>query len=357
MYSDYLEIENGTERIYVDEISKSGDSVWIRLPVFDSEIRCLYNSGQLTGNFINHSRKTNQVLPFRAMHNISWRFSDKPERTLYNLNGKWKVTWDKEEGENKYAIGLFEQSGNALSGTFLTPTGDYRYLSGEIGGKRLWLSAFDGSHAFLFTATFQKDGSLKGEFFSGSHWHDTWTAKRDDSFRLPDPDSLTRMNPGEERISFSFPDAYNNTVSLQDAAYKDKVVIVQLMGSWCPNCMDESLYLGALYDMYKDFGLEVIALDYERNTDTLTAFRNIRRMKAQLELGYPVLFAGSANKTEASKTLPMLNRIMAYPTTIVIGRDGRVRKIHTGFSGPASGAEYDRFTASFRNFIEKLLKE
>ena len=53
----------------------------------------------------------------------------------------------------------------------------------------------------------------------------------------------------------------------------------------------------------------------------------------------------------------MLNHILSYPTTIFIDKKGSVRKIHTGFNGPATGKEYDDFKAEFEGFIELLNNE
>jgi len=72
---------------------------------------------------------------------------------------------------------------------------------------------------------------------------------------------------------------------------------------------------------------------------------------------YPVLFAGTNDRTSAAKSLPMLNHILGYPTTIFIDKKGNVRKIHTGFSGPATGNDYTRFKESFIRFIDKLIAE
>ena len=56
-----------------------------------------------------------------------------------------------------------------VTGTFLTETGDYRYLEGVVDGDSLKLSCFDGSHAFLFHAALDQD-SFRGRFWSGTHW-------------------------------------------------------------------------------------------------------------------------------------------------------------------------------------------
>jgi thiol-disulfide isomerase/thioredoxin len=57
------------------------------------------------------------------------------------------------------------------------------------------------------------------------------------------------------------------TVSLAGYRYKNKVVIVQILGSWCPNCMDETAYMVNYYKKYHNKGVEVVGLAYERSND------------------------------------------------------------------------------------------
>ncbi|HRH67762.1 MAG TPA: TlpA family protein disulfide reductase, partial [Bacteroidia bacterium] len=169
-YESSLDLINGEERINVKEIRIDRDSVFIQLPVFNSEFRCKSDGQSLTGNFYNYTRKSNNILAFQAEQNVGYRFSDKPEHTPFNLTGRWQAFFDDQDPESKMSVAIFQQTGNRLTGTFLTTTGDYRYLEGEVSGNRLALSAFDGSHAFLFTATILDDGSMIGDFFSGSHY-------------------------------------------------------------------------------------------------------------------------------------------------------------------------------------------
>jgi thiol-disulfide isomerase/thioredoxin len=182
-------------------------------------------------------------------------------------------------------------------------------------------------------------------------------AKRNDNAELPNPDSLTFLKPGFKKLEFAFPDADSNMVSLSDKKFKKKVVVVQIMGSWCPNCMDETKFLADYYSKNKNRGFEIIGLDYERIAKFSTAKNNLLRLKKQYNIDYTLLFAGSTDKASRAKTLPMLNDILAFPTTIYLDKKGRVRKIHTGFSGPATGRYYEKWKEDFSGFIDKLLDE
>ena len=357
VYESNLDLMNGEERINLSDITYTSDSVFLQLPVFNSEFRCKMNDRNLSGNFYNYTRKSNNILSFEAEQNAAYRFSEKPESPYMNLSGRWQAIFDDEAPESKMSVALFHQDGNHLTGTFLTTTGDYRYLEGEVSGQKVSLSAFDGSHAFLFTATIQKDGTLIGDFYSGTHYHETWSAFRNEKAELPDAESLTFIKPGYDKLDFKFPDEYGDSLSIRDPQFLNKVLIVTLTGTWCPNCMDETRFLVDFYSTYKAKGVEIIALDYERVLDSATVKKSISKLKKQLGVEYPVLFAGTNDREEAAKTLPMLNRILGYPTTIVIDKKGIVRKIYTGFSGPATGADYVSFKESFLRFINKLIVE
>ena len=349
-----IEFINDRERIKVTEISYGGDSVFIRMPVFDSEFRCLMKGDSLVGNFLNHARTKDNIIPFRASYGRSEPLVNSFE--LNNFEGRWEVTFEGDEPPMNKAVGEFSQIGNHITGTFLTPTGDYRYLEGYADGNRFYLSCFDGSHLFYFDAEINPDDVLEGNYYSGKHWHDTWKAFRNADASLPHPDSLTFLKKGYDKLSFTFPDMDSNLVSLSDKKFEGKVVVVQIMGTWCPNCLDETEFLAPFYKKYKSKGVEIIALDYERIPVFATARNNLRRLKERYDIQYTLLFAGTTDKEKREKTLPMLNTIVSFPTTIIIDKQGRVRNIHTGFSGPATGVYFEKWKEDFIRMIDNLLQ-
>ena len=350
-----LQVINAQERISVTEITYADDSVFIRMPVFDSEIRCRINGDSLKGNFLNHARTNFNVIPFTAAYGRNTPLVNSYE--LKNFEGRWEVTFAGDEPPLNKAIGEFSQQGNHITGTFLTPTGDYRYLDGYADGAKMYLSCFDGSHLFYFDAEINPDEVLEGNFYSGAHWHDTWKAFRNEQAALPNPDSLTFLKKGFDKIKFTFPDTDSNLVSLSDNRFEGKVVVIQIMGTWCPNCMDETEYLAPFYKKYSARGLEIIGLDYEKIPVFHTARKNLLRLKERYGIEYPLLFAGTTDKEKREKTLPMLNAIISFPTTIILDKKGRVRNIHTGFSGPATGIYFEKWKNDFNGMVEKLLTE
>jgi thiol-disulfide isomerase/thioredoxin len=349
-----IEFVNAQERIKVNEISYAEDSVFIKMPLFDSELRCKIKSDTLTGNFLNHARIRDNVIPFKASYGRSEPLVNSFE--LNNFEGRWEVTFAGDEPPLNKAVGEFSQQGNHVTGTFLTPTGDYRYLEGYADGNKMYLSCFDGSHLFYFDAEINPDDVLDGNYYSGKHWHDTWKAFRNENATLPDPDSLTFLKKGYDKINFTFPDSDSNLVSLSDPKFQGKVVIVQIMGTWCPNCMDETEFLSPFYKKHKD-RVEIIGLDYERIPTFATAKKNLLRLKERYDIDYTLLFSGSTDQDKRDKTLPMLNSIISFPTTIIIDKKGRVRNIHTGFSGPATGIYFEKWKQDFVGLVDKLLAE
>lgn len=346
---------NGEEKIKAEEVKEKGDSMFIKMPFFDSRFLLKKTSeNKLRGHW-----KKGENYSMKATASFSPNRFDRDASTTgesKNIEGKWEVVFS-EGTENEYnAIGVFKQEENNLSGTFITETGDYRFLDGVVSKDSLFLSTFDGSHAFLFKASLTGD-SLKGVFHSGSHWKESWVAFKNEDAGLRHPDSLTYLKEGFDKIKFSFPDLDSQLVSLSDEKYKNKVVIVTIMGSWCPNCMDEASYLSGLYKKYNEKGLEIIALAFERSEDFNLAAKRVSEFKNKIGADYKFLIAGKSGKEEASKKLPMLNEIISYPTAIYIDRNGKIRKIHTGFYGPGTGKYFIEFAENTELFINKLLAE
>ncbi|MDJ0927533.1 MAG: TlpA disulfide reductase family protein, partial [Gammaproteobacteria bacterium] len=184
-----------------------------------------------------------------------------------------------------------------------------------------------------------------------------WNARRNDEFRLLDPTTLTYLKPGYDTIDFSFPDLEGNLVSPGDARFDGQVLLVILGGSWCSTCHDEAQFMVPFYAEHHDRGLEVIYVMFEYSdrfedvADQLYAFRDRYRIE------HPILFAGDAARDSRGSLLPMLNNIVAFPTTLFVDRQGRVRRIHTAFPGPATGQEHEDYKREFRAFVDSLLRE
>ncbi|SKC89371.1 TlpA disulfide reductase family protein [Ohtaekwangia koreensis] len=353
-YDIYL--RNADERLLLDEVKIYGDSVDIGLHIFDANIKAHVKGDTLQGEFIKNYEKDFNI-PFTAVYGQSFRFEKAgAQKDIPDFSGKYAVTFIHEFDTTK-AVGIFHQQGDSVTGTFLTPTGDYRYLQGNVVNSLMQLSTFDGNHAYIFRATKKDDGKLIGEFISGKNHMEFWEAEKDENASLPDPESLTYLKPGYERIEFNFPDVNGKPVSLNDEKYKNKVVILQMFGTWCPNCLDETMFLSPWYNENKKRGVEIIGLAYERKPDFDYASGRVKKMIDKLKVNYDFVIAGTNNKAQAAETLPMLNKVVAFPTTIFIGKDGKVKKIHTGYSGPGTGFYYEVGIQKFNETVNELLNE
>jgi peroxiredoxin len=356
-----VEIMNGEEKIVVDEITETADSIKFKMPLYDSEFLCEIKPGgkELEGEWFNHAKKENNEIPFKAWWGREYN-CDKSLPVFNALkNAKWEVTFSPNTPQSTKAIGLFQfnSSEHKLTGTFLTESGDYRYLSGYACTDWAYLSCFDGAHAYFFRWKIQPDSTLTGDFYSGSQGYEKWIAKRNPRFELRNADSLTYLKKGYDRIDFKFKNTEGLEVSSRDEKFKNKVLVIQIMGTWCPNCMDETRYYAELYPRYKDKGLEVVALAFEKSTDPVVAKATIMRWKSRFQIGYDILVTSKTGAAGASEALPMLNAVWAFPTTIYVDKKGRVRKIYTGFSGPGTGSYYEKYKEENERFLEKLLME
>jgi thiol-disulfide isomerase/thioredoxin len=357
-----LYVINATDKLLVDDVKVNGDSLFIKMPFFDSEFKAKLNTdSSVEGVWIRHLADKDVSIPFSALAGVAERFKVNTPAAAANVSGRWVTQFVSAKDKGKTpstAIGEFKQSGNTVHGTFLTTTGDYRFLDGVVDGDTLRLSTFDGSHAYLFTAVVGKDSITNGRFFAGiGDGLENWSAVKNDTARLPDERTIATMKPGQQQLNFTFPDLNGNKVSIKDDRFKNKVVIITLMGSWCPNCMDETGFLSTWYDKNKDRGVEVIGLAYERTTDFEKSKKSLEGFLKRFNVKYPVLITGvtPADPEKGEKTLPQLTGIKGFPTTIFIDKKGNVQEVHTGFSGPGTGEHYEQFQADFNRLVSGML--
>jgi thiol-disulfide isomerase/thioredoxin len=347
---------NGDEKLAFDTLFISNDSLHLRMELFDAEITAKISDSTLHGVFSKKMADLSiRQAEFSAVLGETNRF-----KTTQNSAGIKEIAPQYAvnfiDGDVTYqAVGLFKQNGEKVTGTFLTTTGDYRYLDGVVDGDSLKLSCFDGNHVFLFTAKIEKDKLVNGKFCSSITYLETWEGIADSNAKLPDANTLTYLKPGYTKLDFSFADENGKQISINDEAYKGKITIVQVLGTWCPNCMDETKFLADFSTKHPE--IKIIGLAFEKSTDPAFALPKIAKMKKRFGVTYPVLIAGKNDKADASEKLPMLNKIISFPTTIVIDKKGIVRKVHTGFSGPGTGEYYIQFVEEFNRFIDKLEKE
>lgn len=360
-------IRNGAEEIEV-LFERAGGRIVLDFPHYDSRIEADAGPDQILHGEWRKTREDGvAVMPFSARRidrpgeflrfNTTLIRRDRP-RPLDMPATRWKI----EFAESGPAIGrftpVFGQPGavHVVHGTIETTTGDYRFLEGVetiIGpdGRGLTLSVFDGAHAFLIVGDADPAGErMIGDFYSGNWFHEAFTAERladDDPYILPDPFSEVALTTGDGRLRIP---------ALDSPRYRGRPVIVQIFGTWCPNCHDETPALVDLHRRYSNAGLEVLGLAYEVTGDDDRSRRQVGRFIERYNIPWEIVIAGTSDKDQASSTLPDISRVKSFPTTIWIGRDGVVRAIHSGFAGPATGAEHTRLLAEFDRLTRGIVE-
>jgi len=352
-----INIQNGSEKFSLGESFFRGDSLVIPFDLYDSEIvGFLTSSKKMNGYWI--MKRNGQAIfriPLEASYGSKERYSNlKPSKI--NVSGNWKADFWNDENTHSPGIGMFKQVGNSVTGTFLKTSGDYRFLQGNVSGDSLFMSYFDGSYCMQIRVKV-RGKEFTGNFYTGLAGKRNLKAKLDPTASLPDLKKVTYLKPGFERIDFSLPDPDGQLISLKDPKYHGKVVVIELMGSWCPNCIDESRFLAPYYKKNKSKGLEVIGLSFEYSDDMKISGPKIKNFITKIGIPYPIVLAGKPDDPTIEKVLPMLYKINGYPTTFIIDKQGKVREIHTGFSGPGTGAYHTDWIQEFDKTIQALLTE
>jgi peroxiredoxin len=351
---------NGSRRdnFHVQKIGK--DSVFIKMNTYDAALVAkIEDDGTLSGEYrsLVPGFRGNS-LPFTAEYGKSYRFVEpgKDVAPVANLTGKWELkVYSKEQVPNKIAV--LKQTGNKLTGVIMQVTGDSRELEGTVQGDQFELSGFTGPSPKIYRGKINADGTLSGEIGSGIYDNTKFDAVKDDKAELPDPYKLTFLKEGYKKLDFTFPDLNGKPVSLSDDKYKGKVVIVEIIGTWCPNCTDQTVFLSPWFNKNQQRGVEAIALGFEQKDSLEYARYTLGKLRDKYNVKYDILFGGLADKKLVSQKLPALNKFVAFPTTIIIDRKGEVREIYTGYTGTVTGKYYKDYEKKFNALLDKLLAE
>ena len=177
---------------------------------------------------------------------------------------------------------------------------------------------------------------------------------RDPLFALPKADTLTYLVDGSDDLHLEIPE---KNYTFPNESTEGKVQILQIMGTWCPNCMDESRYLVEVYEKYKGQDLAITGFCFERGATPELRQEIVDGYQKNMSIPYKLIEAGSLRANAASQVFNQLNHIMSYPTLIVVDKTGKVAKIHTGFSGPATGEVYVEYVNEMDALLEELLAE
>ncbi|MBL7699752.1 MAG: TlpA family protein disulfide reductase [Chitinophagaceae bacterium] len=345
---------NAAEKFETGIISFKNDSLFIPLDQFDNELALQVKGNKLSG-VLRKQDHTGTPLLVTAEKNKTHRFAESKNIPPKEISGSYNLEFTFESGKKEKSVAIFKQDGKKLTGTFLKESGDARYLEGITEGNKFYLSSFIGSSPGYYTGTVNDDGTIKGEQV-GSRIRHSFKGKRDDNAALPDATIELPDDAREKLRRFSFPDIEGNIVSPEDEKYKNKVVIIPITGTWCPNCIDEAAFLSPWYKENRGRGVEIITIHYERQTDTAYYRKVMSRFRKRFDIHYDQVFGGISNSDTVRKSL-LLPGFRAFPTTLFIDRKGRISKIHSGYSGPATGKFYEEFIREFNEEVDKLLRE
>jgi thiol-disulfide isomerase/thioredoxin len=353
-----LTIYNGKEVYQIVVKKQVGDTTVYGFPAQDAEWRIAYNKdfSDARGWWINYNKKTPVRYPVH-LHKTILQLTE-VEQTPFNVSGKWKVLFQPGTPDEEMLVGVFQQDrGNFVYGSFLSETGDYRYLHGEVSDGKLHLQTYTGYWAFVVEAQLINNNEMTGVFYSGGKSSTQFKAIKDETVQLRDEAELTYLIKRDERVVLNNVSKLNGRKTNLDLAKKGQVTLIQIMGTWCPNCIDETQLLKELKDSYAAQGLEIVGLGFEVGTDSKKQRSRLKKFAKDLQVNYPVYLAGTSSKEAAAAYFPMLNGIMSFPTSILVDREGKVIAIHTGFSGPATGTAYTELVKKYKQEIEGALSE
>ncbi len=327
-----------------------GDSVVFELADYAATIAARISGDSLLGTYRNVGNRGPRVIPVRAARG-RWPVTPAPAA----LVGRWDATFFSDFGSSPRVFEL--RNGSAgLEGTLISNTGDYGHFAGSVRGDSFALAHFDGSFVYLLAGALHGD-TLRGVFHAGLTTETPWIAVRSTGTpHLKAPTEITSADTTAP-LRFAFPDLDGKPVTEHDPRFRGKVVLVDVFGTWCPTCHDAAPALVRLYHKYHGRGLEIVGLAYEVTGDSAIDRRQVRRYRDKFGITFPLLLAGINDTEAAAATLPQLHGFTSFPTTIFLGRDGRVRRVHAGFYGPATGAQHARLISDFEREIERLLRE
>jgi thiol-disulfide isomerase/thioredoxin len=344
---------NGDERVTSTSGTLTGSTLVLDFADYATRLSATEEGGILRGTYGNKLQGVHEV-ELRRHRVLSSSAVGAPD-----ISGLWTLPIESSKGEHAWRL-IVRQHHSDVSGAILRVDGDTGLLVGHYQDGQFVLNHFDGGRALQVTIIPRQDGELD-VMLRGAHApSQTLTAVRPAEALakgLPSPSVFTghtTMKNPTEPLRFSFPDLSGKVVSNSDPQFKNKVLVINITGSWCPNCHDEAPFLVEMYHRYHELGLEVVAIDFE----DAEQLGNPTRLPAFIKhygIDYTYLLAGTTSELAAK--IPQADRLNAWPTTFFVGRDGRVRTIHTGFAAPASGAFHTELRHEFAGTVERLLAE
>lgn len=345
---------NGKERRVVKNAIIKGDSITIPMDPFDVAIKVKITAMGMTGSYIKYYRGVE--LPFSAAFGKARFVKKSTKPSPIKLSSRWSMTFNPETNDSSIAVGLFTLQGSAVTGTILTGVSDYRYFEGILDGDSIKMSSFDGAHAFKIVGK-KTEGKWTGKMIFDDNYSEPWIAVSNPNAALPDPFKVVKLEPGIHKPYYDLLSAGSGKGAIDEGAYEEKVLIIQIFGTWCPNSHDETSYLVDWYAKNKNKNVAILASSYEANYSQEYGLKRLAEYKAMNNIPYDLVLGGRLSKTSAAMPFPFMDKIKAFPTLVIVDKQGYARYVHSYFNGPATGSYYQAFDKRFNDIIEQLLAE
>ena len=348
-----ITIINGQDRRIIRNATIEGDSIIIPLDPFDVEIRAKYTAMGMQGFYKKYYRKLN--IPFEAEFGKP-RMRKNSIRPFAPVEERWAITFSSGSSDMSKGVGLFKQRGHIVYGTIMTQVSDYRFFEGILDGDSIKLSCFDGAHAFAFSGK-RSDVGWTGEMVYDDGYAESWKAHYDTEAELEDPFEMVAVEPDTYKPYYDLLGAGQGKDAIDPTRYEGKVLIIQLFGTWCPNSHDQTKYLVNWYKENEDRDVAILASSFEANYSQEYGLERLEKYREVTNIPYDLVLGGRLSKTGAAMPFPFMQRIEAFPTLVILDKQGFVRYVHSYFNGPATGEYYRVFDRRFNEIIDALVAE
>ncbi len=348
---------NGSEQTSIPEIRFHGDSLSLIFSEYGAAMCGIWNGKEWRGKFFRYRADTNWNEFVSTPKNIIKGINVLANSPGLPLVGKYQVYIYSADGIDSTTTANFWMKNDSIFGTLIAPDGDYGLLAGTQVGSKAMLTRFTGWQAFIMELERQ-----------GTYWNGSLYARSNKpiAFTLvtqpmltsePKPALVTTEKNLKAPFAFYGMTSTGKVVSSNDNSFKHKALLIDIMGTWCHNCMDAAPLLQKIYSEFGKNGLEVIGLAFEISDNPEVAMKNLTLFQKRFGITYIVLFCGSTNDANVElKLRSQLNNFYAYPTTIFVDKKDVIRKIHVGFHGPGSGEEYQQQVQQYYETVKQLVK-
>jgi thiol-disulfide isomerase/thioredoxin len=353
-----LTVVNGEERIDLRFLLEKKDSMFFEFPEIAGQL--VFHKTERKGYWLNLNKTLPTKTPFQfhaaqsPAHNV--RLDLRLDSLPQVFNGTYDVLFTDTNGSEK-AIGIFQQNGAQIEGTFRTETGDYRFLSGGVVNGTMRLSCFDGVHAFLFEAQATTGNGLSGTFYSGMRYQAAWTGVLNPNAELTSPYSISRPLTERAPLILEVKNFRGKKRTLDQRFFQGKPSVVQIMGTWCPNCLDETRYFMDLKEKDDFKSVRFVMVGFENGANDKDRLQRLKKYARKIDLNYGFYLGGEASTKQAGIVFSALNGVYSFPTTLFLNGKGEIVQVHSGFDGPGTGVHFTHLQQTTEALLRKLLEE